>query len=104
MALLHAQSQMQIKATARQSVQNAILQPQRLHAASKRTITCTQRSGSQVCRAVESAEQQQQVQVQSEAAVPGMSAYLDSLRWAKDGLVPVIVQVSWHTQVFDLDC
>jgi hypothetical protein len=31
--------------------------------------------------------------VQPEAAVPGMSAYLDTLRWSKDGLVPVIVQV-----------
>lgn len=47
---------------------------------------------------MESQQQQQQVQpqqeMQAEAAVPGMSAYLDSLRWSKDGLVPVIVQVS----------
>jgi phosphoribosyl-AMP cyclohydrolase len=28
-----------------------------------------------------------------EADVPGMSAYLDGLRWSSDGLVPVIVQV-----------
>jgi hypothetical protein len=28
-----------------------------------------------------------------EAEVPGMTAYLDSLRWSKDGLVPVIAQV-----------
>lgn len=28
-----------------------------------------------------------------EAEVPGMTAYLDSLRWGKDGLVPVIAQV-----------
>jgi hypothetical protein len=31
--------------------------------------------------------------VQPESQVAGMSAYLDSLRWSKDGLVPVIVQV-----------
>lgn len=37
---------------------------------------------------------QQKVQVQPESAVPGMSPYLDSLKWSKDGLVPVIVQVS----------
>lgn len=56
------------------------------------------------CRAVESSQQQQQAEasqapqavVQPEAAVPGMSAYLDSLRWATDGLVPVIVQVTWR--------
>jgi hypothetical protein len=29
-----------------------------------------------------------------EAQVPGMTAYLDSLRWGKDGLLPVIAQVS----------
>lgn len=33
------------------------------------------------------------VEVQPESTVPGMSSYLDSLRWSKDGLVPVIVQV-----------
>jgi phosphoribosyl-AMP cyclohydrolase len=49
--------------------------------------------GLPVCRAVEEQQQQQSVAVQPEAAVPGMSAYLDSLKWSKDGLVPVIVQV-----------
>ena len=29
-----------------------------------------------------------------EAEVPGMSEYLDSLKWSKDGLVPVIAQAS----------
>jgi hypothetical protein len=52
-----------------------------------------QRNTAVICHAAE-AEQQQKVQVQPEAAVPGMAAYLDSLKWAKDGLVPVIVQVS----------
>jgi hypothetical protein len=31
--------------------------------------------------------------VKPEAEVPGMSAYLDSLRWSKDGLIPAIAQV-----------
>lgn len=95
MALLQMQSLHQINATAKQAAQNTILPLPRLQAASRRVAPLTQRSRSQLCRAVESAEQQQQAQqqVQPEAAVPGMSAYLDSLRWAKDGLVPVIVQV-----------
>lgn len=32
--------------------------------------------------------------VKPEAALPGMTEYLDSLRWSSDGLVPVIVQVT----------
>lgn len=48
--------------------------------------------GLHVCRAIEE-QQQQSVAVRPEAAVPGMSAYLDSLKWSQDGLVPVIVQV-----------
>jgi hypothetical protein len=32
------------------------------------------------------------VEVKPEAAVPGMTAFLDSLKWDKDGLVAVIVQ------------
>jgi hypothetical protein len=31
-------------------------------------------------------------EVKPEAAVPGMTAFLDSLKWDKDGLVAVIVQ------------
>jgi hypothetical protein len=57
-----------------QAPQQQYLQPQRLAEA-------------QICRAAA-------VEVQPEAAVPGMSAYLDTLRWSKDGLVPVIVQVT----------
>jgi hypothetical protein len=39
------------------------------------------------CQAAETAE------VQAESVIPGMTAYLDSLKWSKDGLIPVIVQV-----------
>ena len=94
MALLqmHFQCSQQISLlTARQCPPSAILPLQRLPAASRNAWKPTQRSSSQLCCAVEAGQQQQQVQ--PEAAVPGMSAYLDSLRWAKDGLVPVIVQV-----------
>jgi len=43
------------------------------------------------CRAVAAAPQQQDVKPEGE--VPGMSAYLDSLKWNSDGLVAVIAQV-----------
>lgn len=33
--------------------------------------------------------------VKPEGEVPGMSAYLDSLKWNSDGLVAVIAQVGW---------
>lgn len=72
-----------------------LLRPNR-HTSPYSNASCLQFSSSSssrglyACRAVE--EQQQSVVVQPEAAVPGMSAYLDSLKWSKDGLVPVIVQ------------
>lgn len=43
--------------------------------------------------AAAAAAAQQQQAVQPEGEVPGMSAYLDGLRWNNDGLVAVIAQV-----------
>lgn len=36
---------------------------------------------------------QQPIELLAENDVPGMTSYLDSLRWSSDGLIPVIVQV-----------
>lgn len=42
----------------------------------------------------------QQQAVKPEGDVPGMTAYLDSLRWNKDGLVAVIAQVNSCTMKY----
>jgi hypothetical protein len=93
MALSQMHQQQVIKATARQSAHPAILQVPRLTHSSSRHISRSQRSRAHICCAVQSEQQEVQQKVQPESAVPGMSAYLDSLKWSKDGLVPVIVQV-----------
>lgn len=92
MALSQVQQLQQISSTFKSCAQTAFSPLPRLQGSSNALQRRQQRSTAHICRAVES-EQQQRVQVQPEAAVPGMSAYLDSLIWAKDGLVPVIVQV-----------
>lgn len=63
-----------------------LCRPARLPAPQKQHLQPQKLTGAQICRAAA-------VEVQPEAAVPGMTAYLDTLRWSKDGLVPVIVQV-----------
>lgn len=60
--------------------------PVRVPATQEQKKQLRQLAGAQLCRAAA-------VEVQPEAAVSGMTAYLDTLRWSKDGLVPVIVQV-----------
>ncbi|KAF6265463.1 hypothetical protein COO60DRAFT_1281356 [Scenedesmus sp. NREL 46B-D3] len=59
--------------------------PVRVPATQEQKKQLPQLAGAQLCRAAA-------VEVQPEAAVSGMTAYLDTLRWSKDGLVPVIVQ------------
>jgi hypothetical protein len=102
MALSQVQQLQQICSSSRHNVNSVIAPLARHPLASNASLKLTQRNTAAICHAVES-EQQQKVQAQPEAAVPGMAAYLDSLKWAKDGLVPVIVQVgtiptTWQPQ------
>jgi len=92
MALSQLHQSQWISTTAKQCKQTVAQLP-RHHAVSSTQTARVQTRTAHVCQAVES-----QQQVQPEAAVPGMTTYLDSLRWSKDGLVPVIVQV-WKFEV-----
>ena len=75
------------------SKQAAVLPNPALHTSTTVTSRGIAPRIAHVCHAVESQQQEQQLKFQPESAVPGMSSYLDSLCFAKDGLVPVIVQV-----------
>lgn len=94
LAQMQQQLQQQIKSTPASRQHPILLRPNNKHTAPCSSVSLTHHSsrGLHICRAVEE-QQQQSVAVRPEAAVPGMSAYLDSLKWSQDGLVPVIVQV-----------
>eukprot|EP00878_Enallax_costatus_P006566 GHUV01006884.1.p1 GENE.GHUV01006884.1~~GHUV01006884.1.p1 ORF type:complete len:306 (+),score=55.90 GHUV01006884.1:46-963(+) len=62
------------------------VQPVTRHVCHPITFNSNVRRQAHICSAGAVAE------VRPEAAVPGMSDYLDRLRWSPDGLVPVIVQ------------